>query len=166
MGVLFVLIRVLKLGVEQNHALVHNFEVAGHLSEVTSELPKQVVHFLCLDFDDVTLRPVNMLGRNDQVVRSGQKYLNQEEPTTKVVLTHVKRLLLDDALSLHFTRVAPLFVKWLARGARLASLLLNDEVGGTHLVDTSQGTSGSFAPCKLLLQVLGLELVGVLADVL
>lgn len=55
------LVGPLELGIKEDHPLVHDLEVLGHLHEVTPEFAQQVVHLARFNFDDVTLWPVNVL---------------------------------------------------------------------------------------------------------
>ena len=61
--------------VEQDHALIHNFEVLSHEHVVTSKFTSQGAHLIVLDLDQeaVTLRCV--LSLDDQVAKVKEEKL-------------------------------------------------------------------------------------------
>lgn len=83
-------------GIQQHHALVHDFQMVRHVSEIVSELRHQMVHLRCLDVDDERVREICVLGGDDQVVAHRQQNLNVVEAVAQVVVSVVKSLFFDD----------------------------------------------------------------------
>ena len=124
--------------VEQDHAFIHDLQMAGHVLVVILELINQVFNFDAFDFDYERVRQLDVLRRDDQVVGLRQQNLDVVDAVAQVVVAHVQRLLLHNLvrrevlllqLVLARREAFDFLVEAAVRRAGALLFLFDDEVG-------------------------------------
>jgi hypothetical protein len=98
-GVLFLLVRVLLLvcevRVQEDHAVVHDFEELAQEVQVTVKLPEQGVDVLVVDLNNERFGALLMLGLDDQIVSNRLINFNVIQPVSEICFSSEKHFLLD-----------------------------------------------------------------------